>query len=462
MPLVPRNQLGSMLATLTDIGLPVYLPSGGDDGAPLTALAAGRTVLVVPFLPYKLFTPVRMSGGGSIVSFGLTSVSSKGTLSDQGSAVFQVQPSFASPDPVPAAFEWIGSTDLGGRPNSNQGGLQGIWVDNTLAPPGVAGHSIYGEYGAGSIIGCVVRGNPSAGFGDGISFQPGAIGKAPDGWQVLNSVYQSCGGVGVNEIGCSDLYASNVHGQNCFLDCIRIGSGTHGSFHPQHIGCRGDVSATGAGIKWDQPIGTNPLDGAQWIGGGTQLNATYGHDIGNSRAAGKSDPIKIVGGTYDGDTLAAFHVAGPNVVTIEGADVLITSGNPPRSLITDFGSDGVSPPDRVRVAGASLWAGAGTGNPVVDNAGMIAARTLVIDPGVTMANGAGLTSFVDRIGTATLSGGTKTVVNQWATANSVITAVPFRAGGTQGNLSVGAGSGLFVVNSDNPADTSSFVWQIWS
>lgn len=415
--LVPKNPLGNLIATFFDIGMPIYLPCGSDDAPNLNQIMSqgrqGQTILVIPGQPYLLGTPVRPQGGASIVSLGLTGISSKGTTSDLGSAVFTVLPTFTAPpgDPAPGAFEFLGSGD-GGQPNSNQGGLSGIWVDNRQGPGGagvVAAISVYGQYGAGTLEKILVRGNPAATFGDGLVMQRGAgSGKQPDGWQLIDSVYQSCGGVGCRIMGASDLTAINVHAQNTVLDTWWLGSGLDGAFHARLIGCRGDVSATGAGFHIDNPIASNPLDGIVLTDTDTQLNATYGIDFTNSHGT-RSCPVKVVGGTFDGDTLAAFHVAGPNSVTFAGADSMVTGGLPPVALITDTVTG--APPDQIMVGGGAQW-GASSGTAVItDNAGMIAAGTLVIEPSVTSPTGSGLTGFTMRAGSTTIGGGGTAVVN---------------------------------------------------
>lgn len=278
-----------------------------------------------------------------------------------------------------------------------------------------------------------------------------------DGWNIQNVLIQSNTGVGVIETG-NDMFVSNVHAQNCGLDCWQISG-----FHPQHYGCRGDVSAAGSGVVWDLAIGGNPLDSGLWIGGGTQLNARYGMDISNSRASAKSAPVSITGATIDGDTLGGVRVAGPNMVTLTGVNILMgPSSVPPYALITDFGSDGTSPPDIISAGGGSLWNAATA--PVHDNAGVGA--QILIGHEVVYANSIGLTGYTRRTSTISTnaSNGTTpvTVNNSWVTPSSRITVSWLPSSAPAGIPYVASRSaGSFTVASTSAADTSLLmVWTI--
>lgn len=273
-----------------------------------------------------------------------------------------------------------------------------------------------------------------------------------DGWNIQDVLIQSNSGVGVIETG-NDMYLSNVHAQNCGSDCWQITG-----FHAQHYGCRGDVSAAGSGVVMDLTIGSDPLDSVLWVGGGTQLNAKYGIEIKNSRAAAKSSPAKITGATLDGDTLGGVHVAGPNMVTLTGVNILMgPSSVPPYALVTDFGSDGTSSPDMIIAGGGSLWMGA-TG-PVNDNAGVGA--NLVISADVVYASAIGLTAYNRRTATQSTnaSNGTTavTVTNPWARTNSRIM-VTWCDNGVAGIPYVASRSnGSFTVASTSSADTNKLI-----
>lgn len=80
---------------------------------------------------------------------------------------------------------------------------------------------------------------------------------------------------------------------------------------------------------------------------------------------------------------------------------------------------------------------------------------------ITPATNSGKT----QVGTATLVAGTKTVTGVVITANSKIVLTRDTPGGTVGDLSAPAasrsiGSGQFVINSANAADTSTIDWLI--
>lgn len=452
-------------------------PPNWDDMTQLNAAIQqaqyGRTVRLISGLVYTARSPFLGAGGVTIKSDGLPGVSSKGSTSDIGSAVIQVASNWANVSPLTGAplavaglANWLGSGD-GGQPNSNQGGMQNVWLDLSLAPAALAwGIVLYGQYGAGVldrvlVAGLDVGGAPVAGGPGGLVLMKGAgSGKSPDGWQAHNCLFQFIGGVGVWEQACSDFYATGCHAQNCQLDCWRIGGGQlvppTGSFHPRHIACRGDVSVTGSGIFWDQPIGSAPLDAAGWALGGTQLNARYGHEIANGRGAGKSDPITIIGDVLDGDTLGGVSISGPNDVKLIGISVDITSGNPLYGLVT--ASNGTAVPDRVRALGCEL---SGATAPLNDTAG-IDGGNMMIDTATYAATGSGLTTYNDRRGTATLAGGTATVNTPWVTANSLIQLTRLSQGAGPGELSPGVITpGVsFTVVSSSGTDTGKVLWAL--
>ena len=74
--------------------------------------------------------------------------------------------------------------------------------------------------------------------------------------------------------------------------------------------------------------------------------------------------------------------------------------------------------------------------------------------------GAGINLSTSYIGTATLVGGTVTVITSACTSTSYVFLTVKTVGGTQGLLRVAPGTGSFVITSASGSDTSAVQWMI--
>lgn len=350
------------LGNVTAANLTVSITTTGDttgaaDTAAITAALAklgpkGGRVQLAPGVYYTnapIVVPQYCSLWGSVGGV----QGGGGVSSDSGTTIKPVA-SWSTSLPVSGVITFITGT---GTTNTSEARkeVRYLWVDGSAGPAGLDGIAAWGTQFSCAAIECGIYSMT----GNGINLTSNTnftSGNNAQGFYANTVIIQACGGEGVRYTGTDNTFI-NVHAQSNTGDGFEC-KGTN----TQLIGCRSDLSATGAGFLLSVQTGTGLTDGVRLIGCGTQKNNGPGVRFSNTSPSGSVafGPYKLSGCSLDGDgqdgTHAAMHAEGRVVVTVDNTDVLLDNANsvPVYALATAALGTNSAVPDLVQASGG-FW-----------------------------------------------------------------------------------------------------------
>lgn len=265
----------------------------------------GGWVGLIPGATYTINTPILMQQGVTLASLAAVAAAASGATTQLG-ATLKIGSGFSSAgQPYPAAVLFTGNS-ASGLPNTNQGGLIGVWADGSASPPGIDGIAGYGNYAGVLIDKCLIN-QPT---GNGISLNNDASTHFPDGWHLSQTMVNKAGADGITG-RTSDMVATDTHVQGC------TGRGWYlNGSNTRLTGCRADSNAHG----FVTDVFYSDGGGFVLEGCGTQSNIGHGIWAYNSSTNGNSprQPLTVNGGTFygDGSDLASAAIMASGVVTL--------------------------------------------------------------------------------------------------------------------------------------------------
>lgn len=335
--------------------------------------------------------------------------------------------------------------------------LRDLWIDGSDGPAGVDGITTYGPVTAWQ----AERVGVYKATGNGFSFQPADGGNA-DGQHLYSCLAQACGLAGFTG-QMVDATLVDCHAQNCGTNGIYLTGG-----NTRFIGCRSDLNGQNGWYLDHSGAGDGYSDGIILDGCGTQRNDNNGVCITNSSSSSTQssatwhDPVLITGCSFGEDgrtgTFAGILIEGENVVHISNTLVAVgtvdvkPNGCPAYGIQT--GTAGGGTPLSITVTGGRVEAVTG----LIDDAAEVQGD-FKISPDTEGAIGYQSTAVISRQGSVTLSGGTATVTNDWASTSSRVFLSTLKTS-SPGFLSVTRSEGSFVISSTSSSDASDVAWML--
>jgi hypothetical protein len=348
--------------------------TGTTDSYNISKLPGGTTPVILGPGVFYLAAPIQLAAGNSVIGsggpcLGGTESAIQDAFTGAGDGlgtVLTFGSTWSIPSSVPAGTPagvvmMIEVTEPPAAPGEFRMNVSDLWIDGSLGKASPAPASTHGIF-ASSLQSAVSIANVGVYgvSGHGVYGDDTANGL-PDGWMMVDCLFQACGGSGVYG-AFSDASFFNVHAEQ---------NDAHGFYltwtNTRLVGCRSD--SNGAGGSGDgfhlEPLNSGAsLDGVTMIGCSTLGNYGYGLNVINRSTTGTSSPepsgpVTVSGCTFDGDgatggepgtAYAGINAEGQVLLIATGTNVLVSyvgdrsAGGPAYAFMTaTAGTDKAEP-----------------------------------------------------------------------------------------------------------------------